>query len=86
VQQAKTLFNPPKSMPDQELFVWPWMGILANVPVAQTEKGGATVISSYIIADPHGLMLCILLMGKLDLRRIGLDLWMPWHYITTIIT
>jgi hypothetical protein len=44
VRQAEALFDPPKPVQDQELFVYPWMGILANVPVEQTEKGGATLM------------------------------------------
>ncbi|XP_051189999.1 factor of DNA methylation 1 [Lolium perenne] len=43
-RQAEALFNPPKPVQDQELYVYPWMGILANVPAEQTEKDGATVM------------------------------------------
>uniref|UniRef100_A0A453RXW0 Factor of DNA methylation 1-5/IDN2 domain-containing protein n=1 Tax=Aegilops tauschii subsp. strangulata TaxID=200361 RepID=A0A453RXW0_AEGTS len=43
-RQAVALINPPKPVQDQELFVWPWMGILANVPVEQTQRGGAIVM------------------------------------------
>ena len=44
VRQAEALFNPPKPVQEQELFVWPWMAILANVPAEQTENDGATVM------------------------------------------
>ncbi|CAM0911248.1 unnamed protein product [Alopecurus aequalis] len=44
VRQAEALINPPKPVQDQELYVWPWMGILANVPQDQTEKDGAIVM------------------------------------------
>ena len=32
VRQATALINPPKPVQEHELFVWPWMGIFANVP------------------------------------------------------
>ncbi|CAO2199881.1 unnamed protein product [Urochloa humidicola] len=43
-RQAVALSNPPKPVKDQEVFVWPWMGILANVPAEQTQGGGAIVM------------------------------------------
>jgi hypothetical protein len=30
-RQAIALSNPPKPVKDEEVFVWPWMGILTNV-------------------------------------------------------
>jgi hypothetical protein len=44
VRQAEALFNPPKPVQNQELYVYPWMGILANVPADQTEEDGASVM------------------------------------------
>ncbi|XBI41302.1 hypothetical protein VPH35_125775 [Triticum aestivum] len=43
-RQAEALMNPPRPLQDQELFVWPWMGILANVPVEETQRGGAIIM------------------------------------------
>lgn len=43
-RQALALSNPPKPVKDQEVFVWPWMGILTNVPVEQTQGGGAILL------------------------------------------
>ena len=43
-RQALALSNPPKPVKDQEVFVWPWMGILTNVPVEQTQGGGAILM------------------------------------------
>ena len=43
-RQADALINPSKHVQDHELFVWPWVGILANVPAEQTERGGATLM------------------------------------------
>ncbi|RCV30005.1 hypothetical protein SETIT_6G059700v2 [Setaria italica] len=42
--QAIALSNPPKSVKDEEVFVWPWMGILTNVPAEQTQGGGAILM------------------------------------------
>jgi hypothetical protein len=39
-QQASALKNPPKPAKDQEVFVWPWMGILTNLSTEQTWRGG----------------------------------------------
>ncbi|TVU42766.1 hypothetical protein EJB05_09187 [Eragrostis curvula] len=43
-RQAAALSNPPKPMKDQEIFVWPWMGIITNVTEEQTERGGASLM------------------------------------------
>ncbi|CAO2210121.1 unnamed protein product [Urochloa humidicola] len=43
-RQAVALSNPPKPVKDQEVFVWPWMGILTNVPAEQTQGGGAVLM------------------------------------------
>ncbi|KAJ1267306.1 hypothetical protein BS78_07G046200 [Paspalum vaginatum] len=43
-RQAIALSDPPKPVKDKEVFVWPWMGILANVPDEQTKDGGATLM------------------------------------------
>ncbi|WVZ95030.1 hypothetical protein U9M48_040840 [Paspalum notatum var. saurae] len=43
-RQAIALSNPPKPVKDKEVFVWPWMGILANVPAEKTKDGGAALM------------------------------------------
>jgi hypothetical protein len=43
-RQAIALSNPPKPVKDEEVFVWPWMGILTNVPAEQTQGGGAILM------------------------------------------
>lgn len=42
--QAIALSNAPKPAQDQEAFVWPWTGVLANVPAGQAQEGGATLM------------------------------------------
>ncbi|XBI13184.1 hypothetical protein VPH35_139947 [Triticum aestivum] len=43
-RQDEALMNPPRPVQDQELFVWPWMRILANVAVEETQRGGAIIM------------------------------------------
>ncbi|CAL5008428.1 unnamed protein product [Urochloa decumbens] len=43
-RQAVALSNPQKPVKDREVFVWPWMGILTNVPAEQTQGGGAILM------------------------------------------
>ncbi|KQJ95400.1 factor of DNA methylation 1 isoform X2 [Brachypodium distachyon] len=51
-RQADALINPPKPVQDQELFVWPWMGILANVPAEQTQRDGAILMQHLAHFNP----------------------------------
>lgn len=51
-QQVVAPSNPPRPMQDQELFVWPWMGILANVPAEQTKGGGAILMRQLAEFNP----------------------------------
>ncbi|KAK3121043.1 hypothetical protein QOZ80_8BG0645200 [Eleusine coracana subsp. coracana] len=43
-RQAAALNNPPKPVKDQEVFVFPWMGIITNVPAEQTQRNGAILM------------------------------------------
>ncbi|XP_006659121.1 factor of DNA methylation 1-like [Oryza brachyantha] len=51
-QQVVAPSNPPRPLPDQEVYVWPWMGILANVPAEQTEGDGASLMQQLADFNP----------------------------------
>ncbi|KAF0901261.1 hypothetical protein E2562_038834 [Oryza meyeriana var. granulata] len=44
--------NPPRPLQDQEVYVWPWMGILANVPAEQTKGDGASLLQRLADFNP----------------------------------
>ncbi|KAG8086794.1 hypothetical protein GUJ93_ZPchr0010g7918 [Zizania palustris] len=51
-QQVVAPSNPPRPLQEQELFVWPWMGILANVPAEQMQGDGASLMQELADFNP----------------------------------
>uniref|UniRef100_A0A0D9YQM7 Factor of DNA methylation 1-5/IDN2 domain-containing protein n=1 Tax=Oryza glumipatula TaxID=40148 RepID=A0A0D9YQM7_9ORYZ len=43
---------PPRPLQDQEVYVWPWMGILANVPAEKTKEDGASLMQQLANFNP----------------------------------
>uniref|UniRef100_A0A0D9X4I4 Factor of DNA methylation 1-5/IDN2 domain-containing protein n=1 Tax=Leersia perrieri TaxID=77586 RepID=A0A0D9X4I4_9ORYZ len=52
-RQVAAPSNPPQPLQGQEVYVWPWMGILANVPAEKTKGDGASMMPQ--LADFHPL-------------------------------